>query len=100
MTAPTFADEERILAAANAVIAKNEAQTLPRCLASVAGWTAEIVVALNKRWHFLTALAALPQPPTLVADAFGHTVTALVQVLAALVEQGFDQHPHPRANRP
>ena len=29
------------------IIAKNEAQTLPRCLASVSGWVAEIVVALN-----------------------------------------------------
>ena len=29
------------------IIAKNEAQNLPRCLASVRGWTAEIVVALN-----------------------------------------------------
>ena len=30
-----------------AIIAKNEAHNLPRCLASVRGWTAEIVVALN-----------------------------------------------------
>jgi glycosyltransferase involved in cell wall biosynthesis len=29
------------------VIAKNEAHNLPRCLASVHGWTGEIVVALN-----------------------------------------------------
>ena len=29
------------------VIAKNEAGNLPRCLASVRGWVAEIVVALN-----------------------------------------------------
>jgi len=29
------------------IVAKNEAQTLPRCLASVQGWVAEIVVALN-----------------------------------------------------
>ena len=29
------------------VIAKNEAKNLPRCLASVQGWVAEIVVALN-----------------------------------------------------
>ena len=29
------------------IIAKNEAQTLPRCLASVSGWVAEMVVALN-----------------------------------------------------
>ena len=29
------------------IIAKNEAHTLPRCLASVQGWVAEIVVALN-----------------------------------------------------
>lgn len=30
------------------IIAKNEAHNLPRCLASVQGWTAEIVVALNE----------------------------------------------------
>lgn len=29
------------------IVARNEARTLPRCLASVQGWTAEIVVALN-----------------------------------------------------
>ena len=29
------------------IIAKNEAHTLPRCLASVYGWVADIVVALN-----------------------------------------------------
>ncbi len=29
------------------IVAKNEATNLPRCLASVQGWTAEIVVALN-----------------------------------------------------
>ena len=29
------------------IIAKNEAPNLPRCLASVQGWTAELVVALN-----------------------------------------------------
>lgn len=29
------------------IVAKNEAANLPRCLASVRGWTAEIVVALN-----------------------------------------------------
>lgn len=29
------------------IVARNEAQTLPRCLASVHGWVAEIVVALN-----------------------------------------------------
>jgi glycosyltransferase involved in cell wall biosynthesis len=29
------------------IVAKNEAQNLPRCLASVRGWVAEIVVALN-----------------------------------------------------
>ena len=29
------------------IVAKNEAHNLPRCLASVAGWTAEIVVVLN-----------------------------------------------------
>ncbi len=29
------------------IVARNEAQTLPRCLASVQGWVAEIVVVLN-----------------------------------------------------
>ena len=29
------------------IIARNEAHNLPRCLASVQGWVAEIVVALN-----------------------------------------------------
>jgi glycosyltransferase involved in cell wall biosynthesis len=29
------------------IVARNEARTLPRCLASVQGWVAEIVVALN-----------------------------------------------------
>ena len=29
------------------IVAKNEAHTLPRCLASVRGWTSEIVVVLN-----------------------------------------------------
>ncbi len=29
------------------IVAKNEAQNLPRCLASVQGWVAEIIVALN-----------------------------------------------------
>lgn len=29
------------------IVAKNEAHNLPRCLASVRGWTAESIVALN-----------------------------------------------------
>jgi glycosyltransferase involved in cell wall biosynthesis len=29
------------------IVARNEAQTLPRCIASVQGWVAEVVVALN-----------------------------------------------------
>jgi glycosyltransferase involved in cell wall biosynthesis len=29
------------------IVARNEAQTLPRCLASVQGWVAEILVVLN-----------------------------------------------------
>ncbi|MBP6508016.1 MAG: glycosyltransferase, partial [Opitutaceae bacterium] len=29
------------------IVARNEAQTLPRCLASVQGWVAESVVVLN-----------------------------------------------------
>lgn len=30
------------------IVAKNEAHNLPRCLASVQGWTAEVIVALNE----------------------------------------------------
>ena len=29
------------------IVARNEAANLPRCLASVRGWTAEVIVALN-----------------------------------------------------
>ncbi len=39
------------------VVAKNEAANLPRCLASVQGWTAEIVVALNATTDNSEALA-------------------------------------------
>jgi glycosyltransferase involved in cell wall biosynthesis len=40
------------------VVAKNEAQNLPRCLASVQGWVAEIVVALNDTTDDSAAVAA------------------------------------------
>ncbi len=39
------------------IVAKNEAHNLPRCLASVQGWTAEIVVALNDTTDASEALA-------------------------------------------
>jgi len=39
------------------VVAKNEAQNLPRCLASVQGWVAEIVVALNDTTDDSAAIA-------------------------------------------
>ena len=39
------------------IVAKNEAANLPRCLASVRGWTAEIVVALNDTTDASEALA-------------------------------------------
>ncbi len=39
------------------VVAKNEAHNLPRCLASVQGWVAEIVVALNDTTDTSEALA-------------------------------------------
>jgi len=39
------------------IVAKNEAHNLPRCLASVRGWTAEIVVALNDTTDTSEALA-------------------------------------------
>ena len=39
------------------IVAKNEAANLPRCLASVRGWTAEIVVALNATTDNSGALA-------------------------------------------
>ncbi len=46
------------------IIAKNEAHNLPRCLASVQGWVAEIVVALNTTTDGSEA----------VAEKFGATV--------------------------
>jgi glycosyltransferase involved in cell wall biosynthesis len=39
------------------IVAKNEAANLPRCLASVRGWTAEILVALNATTDTSEALA-------------------------------------------
>ena len=39
------------------IVARNEAANLPRCLASVAGWTAEIVVALNATTDASAAIA-------------------------------------------
>ena len=39
------------------IVAKNEAANLPRCLASVRGWTAEIVVVLNATTDASEALA-------------------------------------------
>ena len=39
------------------VVAKNEALNLPRCLASVAGWTAEIAVVLNDTTDASEAIA-------------------------------------------
>ncbi|MDE3084545.1 MAG: FkbM family methyltransferase, partial [Verrucomicrobiota bacterium] len=40
------------------IVAKNEAGNLPRCLASVHGWVAEIVVALNDTTDESAAIAA------------------------------------------
>ncbi len=39
------------------IVARNEAQNLPRCLASVQGWTAEIIVALNDTTDASEAIA-------------------------------------------
>ncbi len=39
------------------IVARNEAATLPRCLASVQGWTAETVVALNETTDDSAAVA-------------------------------------------
>ncbi|MES2694259.1 MAG: glycosyltransferase family 2 protein [Verrucomicrobiota bacterium] len=39
------------------IVAKNEAQTLPRCLASVRGWVTEIVVVLNDTTDASEAIA-------------------------------------------
>jgi glycosyltransferase involved in cell wall biosynthesis len=39
-------------------VAKNEAQSLPRCLASIQGWAAEIIVALNDTTDDSAAVAA------------------------------------------
>jgi glycosyltransferase involved in cell wall biosynthesis len=47
ITASTVASPTGQLPLAVAIIAKNEAHNLPRCLASVQGWVAEIVVVLN-----------------------------------------------------
>ncbi len=41
------------------IVARNEAQTLPRCLASVQGWVAEIIVVLNNTTDDSAAVAAL-----------------------------------------
>lgn len=50
------------------VVAKNEAANLPRCLASVQGWVAEIVVALNDTTDESAAIATR-------AGAQVHTLT-------------------------
>lgn len=47
------------------IVARNEAQTLPRCLASVQGWVAEIVVVLN----------ATTDASATVAEKFGAVVS-------------------------
>jgi glycosyltransferase involved in cell wall biosynthesis len=39
------------------IVARNEAANLPRCLASVRGWTADIVVALNENTDGSAAIA-------------------------------------------
>jgi glycosyltransferase involved in cell wall biosynthesis len=44
---PPAQSSEAILPLSVVIIARNEAHNLPRCLASVQGWVAEIVVALN-----------------------------------------------------
>lgn len=46
-SASTSANPSGPLPLSVVVVAKNEARTLPRCLASVQGWAAEIVVVLN-----------------------------------------------------
>ena len=89
------------------IIAKNEAHNLPRCLASVSGWAAELVVALNNTTdgsdtvaksagavvHQLpwkgyrdtknTALALAKQPWVLSLDADEEVSPALRDSLAA-----------------
>jgi glycosyltransferase involved in cell wall biosynthesis len=89
------------------IVAKNEARKLPRCLASVQGWVAEIVVALNDttdgseviaknfgaRVHTLpwqgyrdtknTALALASQPWVLALDADEEISPALHAAIGA-----------------
>ncbi|MEO6873742.1 MAG: glycosyltransferase family 2 protein [Opitutaceae bacterium] len=89
------------------IIAKNEAQTLPRCLASVSGWVSEMVVALNDTtddsdtlahnagalvhnlsWHGYrdtknAALALAKQPWVLSLDADEEVSPALRESLTA-----------------
>jgi len=52
------AKSDPILPVSVIVVARNEAGNLPRCLASVRGWTAEIVVALNATTDDSAAVAA------------------------------------------
>ncbi|HEY0946961.1 MAG TPA: glycosyltransferase family 2 protein [Opitutaceae bacterium] len=93
------------------IVARNEAQNLPRCLASVQGWTAEIVVALNDttddsaaiaggfgaRVHALpwqgyrdtknAALALAGQPWALCLDADEEVSPALREAIRAFLQR-------------
>ena len=66
------------------VVAKNEAQNLPRCLASVQGWVAEIVVALNDTTDDSAAVAARfgAKVPTLPWQGYRDTKNAALALAA------------------
>lgn len=112
--APTLSSPAR-LPLSVVIVAKNEAHNLPRCLASVQGWAAEIVVALNattddseavaKKFgaavHHLpwqgyrdtknAALALATQTWVLSLDADEEVSPALRDSLAAFFAQGDDK---------
>ena len=105
------------------IIAKNEARKLPRCLASVQGWVAEIIVALNDttddsetiaknfgaRVHTLpwqgyrdtknAALALAAQPWVLALDADEEVSPALHAAIGAFFA-GSDKERFPGARFP
>jgi len=98
------------------IIARNEGQILPRCLASVQGWVSESIVALNDttdnsaevvrpfeaRVHTLpwtgfrdtknAALALATQPWALCLDADEEVSAALRDEIARFFNEGLSQH--------
>ena len=66
------------------IVARNEAANLPRCLASVQGWTAEIVVALNATTDASAEIAAAhgARVVTLTWQGFRDTKNAALALAA------------------